>query len=311
MFSDHYFVRYILRAKAEEHFPSKIQTSKTKQHQRIAGTRVFGVISPAYKPIKELARLQKHDDLYVQVLEAVGTSFTEGKRNFTRQSIEATGATIDVLDNIRLNEYDAIYGEGPSKNPGEIKLMIVFGDETFVAMIFGVCKSSNAEGKRELQEFFKSLYYDKTLKTDPLELANFEFDQSITNFQYAMNASNSFIYSAHGKKDLEDAFANMMQFQTLPQVTETKLSEFSNDLLWRYERNGITLENKNITKTIINNYPAYVLFTKIRYKDKDGIMYQVALAGTGSSLLFVGYAYQDVDDFASKFKKTAESIRLK
>lgn len=297
--------------KTEEKFPAQLQTTKTRQHINIQGTKVFALIPSSYKPIKELVRFQKNDDLYVQVIESEGSSFTEGKQNFTREAIEAKGATVDILEHIKLNQYEAIYGEGPSKNRDELKLMLIFGDETFVVVAVGVCKKSDAAGKKELQEILKSFYYDKLLVSDPLELANFEFDPSITEFQHAGTVSNSFIYSKNGKADLNDRMANMLQFQTLPKVTEEKLEEFSNEVIRRYEQNGIKLNTKNITKTKINNYPAYLLFTKITYENKEGILYQAALLGDNSSLLFIGCAYEDLTNFEAKFKKTVESIKLK
>lgn len=297
--------------KTGDKFPEQLQTSKTKGHVNIPGTKVFALIPSSYKHMKELVRFQKNDDLYIQVIASEGSSFTEGKKNFSREAIEAKGATVDILDNTKLNQYEAIYCEGPSKNPDELKLMLIFGDESFVVVAIGVCKKSDIAGKKELQDILKSLYYDKSLVSDPLELANFEFDSSITGFQHAGTISNSFVYSKNGKADLNNATANMLQFQALPKVTKEKLEELSSEVIRRYEQNGIHLNTTNITKTKINNYPAWVLFTKISYKNKEGILYQTALLGDNSSLLFIGCAYEDLTDFEAKFKKTVETIKLK
>ena len=297
--------------KSNTDFPNQVQTIRTDKHVRVKGTRVYGIMPTDFQYIKELARYQKNDKLYVQVAESNASNFVQAKPNFTRQAIEAKGAKIDVLNNIKLNEFDAIYGEGPSKYPDETKLILIFGDESFVVMVTGVCKTADIEGKKELKEIFKSIYFNKSLQIDQLELANFEFDQTITNFKYAMTVSNLFMYTENGKSDAQNPTANSLQIGVLPQMSEEKAETYANDLPWRYEKNGIKLDSKTITKTKINNQTAYVLETKIKYDKKEGIMYQAVLLTENTTLLFMASAYSDIDNYLYKFKKTAETIKTK
>jgi hypothetical protein len=297
--------------KSNTDFPNQIQTKKTDKHVRVKGTKVFGIMPTDFQYIKELARYQKNDKLYIQVMESNASNFLQAKPNFTRQAIEAKGSKIDVLNNIKLNEFEAIYGEGPSKYPDETKLMLVFGDKSFVVMIGGVCKTTDTEGKKELQEIFKSIFYEKSLQLDPMELANFEFDETITNFKYAMTVSNMFMYAENGTSDAQNPFANALQIQVMPQMTEEKAESYANDMPWRYEKNGIKLDSKTITKTKIKNHTAYVLETKIKYDNKDGVMFQAVLVYESTTILFMANAYSDIDNYLSKFKKTAETIKTK
>lgn len=297
--------------KSDSEFPNEIKTTKTDQHTRVKGTKVYGIMPTDFQYIKELARYQKNDKLYVQVVESNASNFIEAKPNFTKQAIEAKGAKIDVLNNIKLNEFEAIYGEGPSKYPDETKLMLIFGDESFVVMVGGVCKTADTEGKKELQEIFKSIYYDKSLQIDPLELANFEFDQTITNFKYAMTASNMFMYAQNGTNDAQNPTANAIQIGVMPQMTEEKAESYSNDLPWRFEQSGIKLDSKTISKTKINNHTAFVLETKIEFANKVGVLYQAVLVYENTTILFMANAYNDIDNYLTKFKKTAETIKIK
>jgi hypothetical protein len=294
-----------------EDFPNQVQTTKTDKLVRVKGTKVYGMMPKDFQYIKELARYQKNDNLYVQVIESNASNFVQAKPNFTKQAIEAKGAKIDVLKNIKLNEFEAIYGEGPSKYPDETKLILIFGDESFLVMIVGVCKTTDIEGKKQLQEIFKSIYYDKSLQVDPLELANFEFDQTITNFKYAMTASNMFIFTENGKEDLQNANSNMLQIQVMPQMTEEKAEYYANDLLWRYEKNGMELKNKTLQKTKIKDITAIVLETEVKMTNVNGIMYQAVLVFENTTLVLMGTADDDFDNYLNKFKKTAESIKLK
>jgi len=297
--------------KIESEFPDQIQSSKTEKHIRIEGSKVYGIIPNSYQYIKYLARYQKNDNLYIQVAESNTSSFIQAKSNFTKNAMEAKGATIDVLKNITVNVFDAIYVEGPSKYKGENKLVLAFGDETFMVIIVGVCKNNDINGQKELQEIFKSIYYDKAFKNDPLELASFDFDYSITGFKYTMSVSTIFMFTKDGKIDAQNPTVNSINIGILPQMTEDKAENYSNDLSWRLEQKGITLENKEIIKTKINDYPAYILQTDIELKNKKGIMYQVLLVGKDKCVLFIGNAYNDADNYLTKFKRTAESITIK
>jgi hypothetical protein len=191
-------------------FTSPMKTTKTDKHLRVEGTNIYGDIPSDFLYIKELVRYQKNDNLYIQVMDLRTSSFVKAKPNFTRQAMEAKGARIDVLNNIKLNEFDAIYVEGPSKYPDETKLMLIFGNDSFSVIILGVCKTADLEGKKELQKIMHSIYYDKSLSVDVLALANFEFDQSITNFKLAMTASNTFMYAKNGKDDAQNPTASSL-----------------------------------------------------------------------------------------------------
>lgn len=297
--------------KSNTDFPSQIQTTKTTNHFRVMGTKVYGIIPSDFQHIRDLVRYQKNDNTYIQVIESNTSNFIEAKPKFTRQAIEAKGAKIDVLNNIKLNEYEAIYCAGPSKYPEETKLMLIFGDESFVVIIVGVCQTKDMEEKKQLQEIFKSIYYEKSLQVSPFELANFQFDNTITNFKYAITASNIFMYAENGKNDAQNPTSNSFQIMVMPKMTKEKAESYANDLPSRYETNGIKLDNKTITKSKINNHIAYILETKIKYDNRDGVLYQVVLVFENTTLLFKANAYNDVDNYLIKFKKTAETIKIK
>ncbi len=292
-------------------FPDKVKTSKTKKHVRVLGTKVYGIMPKDFVYIKELARYQKNDTLYVQIIESNSSNFIQAKSSFTKEAIEAKGAKVDVLKNIKINEFEAIYGEGPSKYPNETKLMLVFGDESFLVMVAGVCKTTDILAKRKLQEIFKSIYYERSLQLDPLELANFEFDQTITGFKYSMTMSNMFMYAENGELDAQNPLANSIFIQVLPEMTEENAENYSKDLLWRFKTNGIDLENKTINKTKINNHSAFVLETKVKYDSKDGMVYQVVLKLENTTLLFLSNAFSDIENYLIKYKKTVETIKIK
>ncbi len=292
-------------------FPDQIKTTKTSKHIQISGTKIFAVIPSDFQFIKELIRYQKSDNLYFQVIEMEGSNFVEAKPNFTREAIEAKGAKIDVIKNLTLNNFEAIYCEGPSQYPNETKIMFFFGDESFATMIVGVCKTDDQEGKKELQEIFKTIYYDKALHIDPFALASFEFDQTITNFKYAMKTANMFIYTENGKEDLQSSNSNMIQIQVMPKMTVEKAEYYANDVISRYEKNGIKLEDKTLKSTTINNNKAFELETQVTFNGMRGLMYQAVIIFDKSTIVLMASAQNDFENYLDKFKRTAETLKLK
>ena len=291
-------------------FPSQLQTTKTSQHVRVLGTKVFGVFPAGYQFIKQLARYQKNDDLYLQVVESHTSSFEQAKAGFSRQAIEAKGATVDVWESTRVNGYDAVYLEGPSKHAGETKLMLAFGDNTFVVMVVAVAQTADKAGQAELKAILQTIYYDQAWQLDPMELANFSFDQTLAHFAYVSTTSNLFLYAEKGKAALGNLLANTIQIATMPKMTAEKNEEFMQVVVRGYERHGVAFATKALTRTTIHNYPALVLESKTTLQGKEGVLYQALVVGENSSILFSGSAYQDPSKYAKLFKQTAETVKI-
>jgi hypothetical protein len=68
-------------------------------------------------------------------------------------------------------------------------------------------------------------------------------------------------------------------------MTEEKAEFYANDLLWRYEKNGIKLENKTVQRVKINNNTAFVLESKVKLNDESGILYQAVLVFENTTLV--------------------------
>ena len=297
--------------KPDKAFPDKIQTKLTNRLTRVKGSKVFLWVPAGYKYIQQLSRYQKKDDLYLQVLESDTKSFTDAKPNLTRNAFAAKGAQVDVLQNIQLNQFSGEYIEGPSKVSGQTKLSLFFGDDTFLVAIIGAYRTGDEAAERELKSIIKSIYFDKALKLDPFELANFYVDKSITGFKFATSNANIYTFAENGKADADNSTANAFNMLTLPAISPEKGRGFASNLLAGYASKGFKLQNTTITQTQINGYTAFVSSTKITLNDNPGILYQVLFAGQNSSVLFMATAFTGVDTYLEKFKRTAASIRIK
>ncbi|MBS1519732.1 MAG: hypothetical protein JST50_01950 [Bacteroidetes bacterium] len=292
-------------------FPDNINTTKTNDGFRIKGTGVFFQPREGFEYIKQMARYQKNEKLYLQVVETNTNGFSKVKQGLTRQAIEAKGAKVDVIKNVKFNQFDAIYIEGPSKFPGETKISLFFGGENFVVMIVGVCKTDDGEGKKELQDLLKSAYYDDSSQIDPFELADFEFDNSITNFKYVMTASNLYRYAENGERDNKNDTANSFEIGSFGKTPDDAAPNLMNNIIASYERNGVEFKNKTIVKTKINGFNSYVLQSEMTLSGKTGIMYMVIMMRDKTTVAFMGNAFNDTDNYLNKFKRTVESIKDK
>lgn len=291
-------------------FPEKIKTKKSAEHIRVKGTKLFIKVPSDYIPIKELSRFYKADDLYIQFMEMNQASFTQVKGNYRREYFEAKGVKIDILQDVKLNQMDAVFSEGPSKKIGETKAMFVFGDDETLVMVVGVYPQQSKEGKEEILNIFKSIFYDKTYELDPLELAHFEFDQSITGLKYAMTASNMFVFNESGKADDSD-FITSINFASLPKMTKEKGSALFLQVLNNFQHSAHYLKSTDIKQTQIGAYSAILLESDLTYKGKKGIFYGALLQGESSGVMFMGSSYKDLDKWLAKYKETVKTVKLK
>ncbi|MBN2892449.1 MAG: hypothetical protein JXL97_11325 [Bacteroidales bacterium] len=290
-------------------FPDEIKTEKTTKHIRILGTKLFVIVPDDFVYIKELARYQKNDKLYIQVMEFNNMSFTENKKFLAKDSILKTGAKIDVYKTFKFNNFDAIYAEGPSKFPGETKFGCFFGDDSSYIIVGCVCKDTDKEGKKQLLKILKTSYYDKNFKLDPLELANFNFDQTILGYDYKQTVSNSFIYAPKENNISDSSFSRFIGISAMTETTFDAAKEF---LDYSYERSLLNnVEPINIIRSekYINNYQSYFIEGDVLYDDISSFLYQAILIGKKSSVYFYGVT-SNIEE-KEKLIQTVESIEIK
>ncbi|MEL6557672.1 MAG: hypothetical protein AAFQ94_05765, partial [Bacteroidota bacterium] len=292
-------------------FPTTLNNSKSESHIRILGTKTFFIVPSEYKYVKELARYQKSNSLYFQVISTdvgQGNGFDADK---VKQSISEKGAKVGILQDITVNGYSGIYGEGPSKYAGETKMMMFFGGEDFIVMIAGVFKNNDVEGKKELQEILKSIHFDEQMDIDPMELADFEVDLSLTEFQYTMTASNMFVFTKSGKKSnvSKDSKESTFSIAMMPKMSFFDAEKFINDLPWRYGAlEGIFFKNEKSQTIKIGNYEALYIESEFDSSGEKGTIYLVVLLGQKKSIFFSAVVLNESEELINKYKETVASI---
>jgi hypothetical protein len=291
---------------------SAINTTKTDQHTRIAGTKAFAVIPDGYKHIESLARYQKKERLYFQIME-MAVSYEDAKVNLSKEAIEAKGAQVDIYKEMKINSYDGIYFEGPSKYPGETKLGIWFGDETFVASVVAVCQNSDVEGKKELMEIVQTIFYDKEFDLDPFELANFTFDKDSFGFKFNTKFNTMFVFSPNGVADsTENLEIPGVTVAPLPFMSKEGAANYTNELIQRYEtQQRAIFVSEKMTELELVDQSVSIFEAEIEMKGEISYLYQTVLLGKESSLLFMGTCTKDKEENVKAFERAVQSIRFK
>ena len=291
---------------------SAINTTKTNKHTRIDGTKTFAVIPESYEHIKSLARYQKKERLYFQIME-MPVSYEDAKVNLSKKAIEAKGAQVDVYKEMKINSYDGIYFEGPSKYPGEIKLGVWFGDETFVASIVAVCKNADVEGKKELIEIIKTVVYDKDFDLDPFELANFTVDKDSFDFKFNTKFNTMFVFTPNGVADsTENLELPGVTIAPLPFMSKKGTENYTNELIQRYEtQQRATFISEKMTELELVDQSVSIFEAEIEMKGKISYLYQTVLIGKESSLLFMGTCTKDKEQNTKMFERAVQAIRFK
>jgi hypothetical protein len=294
-------------------FPDNINVAKTSNLKRIKGTKLFILAPDSYKPIKSMVRLQRDNNTYLMAVEVPNSNFKEYKGKMTKDAIESQGAKVDIDKPVKYNGYDAIYFSGPSKTAGETKLGLAFGDDTFVMLVVGVCQTADKAAKNELNKMISTSYYDKLFDFNPLELASFTFDETITGFKYAATMGSTFVYSPNGKTDLDkQQQGNLLTFQlsTIEAPTFSRAKEFLDYTISRYSVQGIQVSNVKKQDIIIDGNDAYeVTMEATDANNVKNILYQVIIHKGTTAVLFLGVDSEQRKWF-DKFKATAKSIKM-
>jgi len=294
-------------------FPNTVNVLKTDNLVRMKGSKLFVKVPDDYKPITSLVRYQMNDNTFFQVIEIPNTNFLEYKSELSRQAIESQGAKVDAHETVKYNGFEGIYFEGPSKIPGQTKIGLAFGDDTFVTMILGVCLTSDKSSKDELKSIFSNSFYDKSYQLNPLELANFQIDETITGFKYAATMGNIFFYSPSGKADM-NGLLDISSYQIMPLEAGSfsKVKELLETINGGLSKQGVQVSNIIKKEITINGNSAYeIIMDANDMNNKKSSIYQVIIykEGTTSAVLFMG-TDSDNGIYINKFKATAQTIKL-
>jgi len=288
-------------------FPNSINVTKTAGMKRIKGTKLFVSAPDSYKQMEGLTRLKRDDSTFLEEIYIPFTNFSKYKSKLTKEALEPQIGTIDIDKPVKYNGYDAIYFSGFSKEEGETRVVLVFGDSTFALMMVGGCRTADKAAIRELNKMLSTFYYDESLKFNPLETTNIKFDESITGFKYATTMNNMFVYSPTGRSD--NILSNFMLSSHI-EPSFSKAKELLDGIISNYSENGVQVSNVKKREIVIHGNNAYEsTMETIHAGNKNGILYDVIIYKGTKAVLFQGED-DEQGKWLNKFKATVQSIKM-
>ncbi len=293
-------------------FPINIQTKKTDNHVQITGTQIFVVVPSDYVFIKENLRFQKNMDQYVQfVVVPYSLKLDQKDSKFRKENFKIKGREITEIENVRLNDFSGIYLIAPSTRANMTELFFAFGDADFSVMVSGFCKENDMSAIKEIQEIFKSIYYDKSAFSESLVNKYFDFDLSVTNFKYATSITNFHIYNQTGIYDDQDTLSASITTVSLPYLEKKDALDFISNSLKKQLNIGKVLATSQIEEDIVNDRFAYTYEITTSINGKKEIIREAIILGDSSSVFFSGCAYDSLDSYGKKYIETIKTINIK
>ena len=182
-----------------------------------------------------------------------------------------------------------------------------------MASIVGVCKNSDLEGKKELIEIVKTIFYDKAFELDQFELANFTFDQDSFDFKFNTKISTMFLFTPNGVADsTENQEVAGVTIAPLPFMSKEGAKNYTNELIQRYEtQQRATFLAEKMTDLELVDQSVSVFEATIEMEGQISYLYQTVLLGKESSLLFMGTCLKDTEENMKAFERALKAVRFK
>ncbi|MEO8403354.1 MAG: hypothetical protein ABI480_02125 [Chitinophagaceae bacterium] len=290
---------------------SNIQTEKTAKHINIPGTRLFIVPPPNFTVSHDFIGLQKGEKSMINIYDLDGGNFYTNTRDFSKQGFEQRGATVFDFQEIKINGYPAKYIQMQG-DPGTKAYSIVFGDTSFSTMIMAGCPVSDATTGKEIIQSLNTIWYDKNLKIDPFETANFTINDKDSKLKFFKYAANVYMYSVGGidPKDNPDLPA-MMIFQ-IPMDNSMTQKKVVDMIMSKAQEYGLTnTVTKNVSSEKINNNDAFQAEMYGDLKGKQTVIYNCIISNMNKAIVVQGIAKVGLDESVAEFKKLASTVNIK
>jgi hypothetical protein len=298
-------------AKAEKVvIPSSVETRKGAAHVNIPGTHLFMVPDKHFKLSTQFTGFSFDDFTGINVMELVGGNFFSNAATFNRESFESKGAKVYEFKELKINSSPAKYIDMSDQRGGRI-IDFVFGDSTYSVMVMAMCRENDSLSAERIKQMMLSIYYDRTLKVDPLMNANFEVLDTSSEFRFLRAGGPSYIFSIGGKQD-DRPGAPTVAITSFPADTTINPKDLSNQMLGSLSKYGANVtKTESVNQKPINGYAACETEVDILTKNGPGKLYQVTLVDKNRALVLQGMSAISFETYLPSFKKFAHSIRFK
>lgn len=291
--------------------PDTINGSLSEKHERIPGTKMYALLPDSYSFDRVRNRSGKNENTFIQILENPAASFNVAKQSFTRENIEASGQQVDIIRQVKFGAYDAIFLDGPTNLPNSRKTSLIFGDDSFVCLVFGEYPGDSPDDRTEIIQAFASMVYDKDQTPEDLSGPFYDLDLSITGFVPAVINERLAIYNASGELDAEELAATSITITPIPVLPDDAQRLYFEQLIAESAQGLFQVKEGPIKKMNINGRAATVIETLVETDGKTGVFYAAILNGDDAALVFISSAFEDTQNRVNQFKRTLQSVQFK
>lgn len=290
---------------------SDVNNIKTDKHLNIKGTKVFIIPPKGFKSQSNFIGLTKDDNTLIQVIEQANASYSLASSNFTKAEFEKKGQKVLFIQDFILNGYSAKYIQIESSNLDKGH-GIVFGDNNFSVMLFGVCPKSDEKVSAEIKKALLSLFYDKNLIIDNSTNLLFELNEQSTSFRLLNSTENISYYTINGNNIDPNSPKPVITVITAPISDESMLAEASENMISALKENGLTnIEKKDNSNKVINGNKIYETVFYGQIKETKFLFYHFVISKGHNLVLVQGQTTDNYDLYLNEFKKFSKTIKMK
>jgi|GEM_PF-6868103 len=268
---------------AKFHIPKKVKVNeKAVDLFQFPGTRIFIQKPERFDYVPDNQRLQKGDNIYVTAFEYEGASFQEHKYNTIQQfkTAEYTN-TIYFEQDVKIGKHEGYFVCGLGSRPNYLQLMVLFGDETFSALVLAEVEYSNSVTINDITKSLLTSFVNPNAEPDYSAFKTYDVDFSKSNFQLVKFVNGAFLYSTDPNADLSNNL--MTDFLSLYSKS-TKMSESEAHSVFDATINQIKANGLKV-----NN----ISYEDITFKKFDGYQMKANAVGKEGSIEVFSYVLND------------------
>ncbi|MEL7534855.1 MAG: hypothetical protein AAFN10_26355 [Bacteroidota bacterium] len=295
-----------------------ITSSLTDEHQQVKGSKIFLVPPPSFSVATQFQGFQDFDrsaSLLVAVLESPAQALIEA---FTAEALKGQGVKVLKREEITLNGMAGLFITGEQKGYGTTfnKYILVFGDESFTALINGMYPKDDAKELDDLVvKAMRSVLYVDDADTKPLEALNFSINTEGSKLQFANLFSGNALYTVDGNvpPETEDK-TNFLAGQSISQSIILDDKAFAINRLKKLPYDDISFREADVQAVEIDGLKGFsipAIGTEPKSGDKRFIYQTLLFDGEGNYFIFLGTTNQDFETNHTLFEQLTESFSRK
>ncbi|KUJ61954.1 hypothetical protein AR687_10375 [Flavobacteriaceae bacterium CRH] len=290
--------------------------SKTENNQKFTGTRISIQKPNDYEFVDKLLRIQKNAATYIQVAEIPNSNFNDSKskikKNYEDAILSGNLPKEFYKKEFKFNGNDAILYYGADKKNKSEQIAFSFGDNEFAVSVYAVFPENDIKTREEILKTIFTIKLNKEQKTESQNIQNFTLDINKTEFVYAGNMSQIFVYNLNGKIDPNNVFENQILVSVLPKANGIEtLKNYSLDMIQRHKKSGIEISNMTEKEIFDKNYFGYEIYFEGNYKGKSNKVYQLVIGNENGSVNYCGIVYDRKDELMKQVKLISKTLKLK